>query len=167
MLRGRCLLWRKSWSNQLRVKTCKWRQGGQVCIFPNAAICNSNFNTKSTQSNDIITSENCHIIQNVWKERNRNIHTSTQFSSKYCEFSNPLFIWFYCTTFFRKKLIDEVLVWLSVWSKVQIGCIWSSWCHCYLKTQKSLASFKSRPVLPFWYRLTQVPDPGKEAVKRV
>ena len=24
------------------------------------------------------------------------------------------------------KLSDEVLVWLSVWSKVQIVCIWSS-----------------------------------------
>ena len=26
----------------------------------------------------------------------------------------------------RKNLCDEVLVWLSVWSKVQIVCIWSS-----------------------------------------
>jgi len=25
-----------------------------------------------------------------------------------------------------KKLTDEVLVWLSVWSEVQIACIWSS-----------------------------------------
>ena len=25
-----------------------------------------------------------------------------------------------------KKLSDEVLVWLSLWSKVQIVCIWSS-----------------------------------------
>jgi len=25
-----------------------------------------------------------------------------------------------------KKLSDEVLVWLSVWSEVQIVCIWSS-----------------------------------------
>jgi len=25
-----------------------------------------------------------------------------------------------------KKLSDEVLVWLSVWSKVQMICIWSS-----------------------------------------
>jgi len=23
-----------------------------------------------------------------------------------------------------------MLVWLSVWGKVQI-CIWSSWCHCH------------------------------------
>ena len=27
-----------------------------------------------------------------------------------------------------------VLVWLSVWSKVQIVCIWSSWCRCHPKT---------------------------------
>jgi len=54
------------------------------------------------------------------------------------------------------KLRDEVFVWLSVWSKVQIVCICFSWCHCHPKTPSSLASFKSRLVLPFWYRLTQV-----------
>ena len=26
---------------------------------------------------------------------------------------------------------DEVLVWLSVWSEVQMICIWFSWCHCH------------------------------------
>jgi len=31
-------------------------------------------------------------------------------------------------------------VWLSVWSKVQIVCIWSSWCHCHPKTTSSLAN---------------------------
>ena len=37
-------------------------------------------------------------------------------------------------------------------------CIWPSWCHCH---SLSLASVKSRLVLPFWYRLTQVvPDKG-------
>jgi len=55
-----------------------------------------------------------------------------------------------------KKLSDEVLMWLSVWSEVQIVCILSRWCHWYPKTPQSLASFKSRLVLPFWYRLTQV-----------
>jgi len=30
-------------------------------------------------------------------------------------------------------------------------CIWPSWCHCH---SLSLASIKSRLVLPFWYRLT-------------
>jgi len=38
-----------------------------------------------------------------------------------------------------RKLSDEVLLWLSVWSKVQIVCIWSSWCHsissCFIKIQ--------------------------------
>ena len=32
-------------------------------------------------------------------------------------------------------------------------CIWPSWCHCH---SLSLASVKSRLVLPFWYRLTRV-----------
>jgi len=55
------------------------------------------------------------------------------------------------------KLSGEVLAWLSVWSEVQT-CIWHSWCHCH---SLSLASVKSRLVLPFWYRLTRVvPDKG-------
>ena len=37
-----------------------------------------------------------------------------------------------------------------------IVCIWSSWCHCHSIALSSLASFKSRLVLPFWYWLTQV-----------
>ena len=55
-----------------------------------------------------------------------------------------------------QKLSDEVLVWLSICSEVQIVCVWSSWCHCHPRTPSSLASFKSRLVLPFWYRLSQV-----------
>jgi len=56
-----------------------------------------------------------------------------------------------------KKLSGGVLTWLFVWSDVQI-CIWPSWCRCH---SLSLASVKSRLVLPFWYRLTQVvPDKG-------
>ena len=50
-----------------------------------------------------------------------------------------------------------MLVWLSVWSKVQT-CVWPSWCHCH---SPSLASLKSTLVLPFWYRLTLVvPEKG-------
>jgi len=51
-----------------------------------------------------------------------------------------------------KKLGGGVLAWLFVCSDVQI-CIWPSWCHCH---SLSLASVKSRLVLPFWYRLTWV-----------
>ena len=51
-----------------------------------------------------------------------------------------------------KKLSRGVLVWLSVWCEVQT-CIWPSWCHCHLL---SLASVKSKLVLPFWYWLTWV-----------
>ena len=50
-----------------------------------------------------------------------------------------------------KKLSGGVMAWLSVWSK-------SIWCHCH---SLSLASVKSRLVLPFWYRLTWVvPEKG-------
>ena len=56
-----------------------------------------------------------------------------------------------------RKLSGGVLAWLSVWSKVQT-CMWPSWCHCH---SLSLASVKSRLVLPFWYRLTRVvPEKG-------
>ena len=51
-----------------------------------------------------------------------------------------------------KKQSGGVLAWSSVWSEVQT-CIWPSWCHCH---SLSLAPVKSRLVLPFWYRLTQV-----------
>ena len=51
-----------------------------------------------------------------------------------------------------KKQSGGVLAWLSVWSEVQT-CIWPSWCHCH---SLFLAPVKSRLVLPFWYRLTQV-----------
>ena len=51
-----------------------------------------------------------------------------------------------------KKLSGEVLAWLSAWSEVQTY-IWPSWCHCH---SLSLASVKSRLVLPFWYRPTRV-----------
>jgi len=56
-----------------------------------------------------------------------------------------------------KKRSGVVLAWLSVWSKVQT-CTQRSWYHCH---SHSLASVKSRFVLPFWYRLTRVvPDKG-------
>ena len=56
-----------------------------------------------------------------------------------------------------KKLSAGVLAWLSVWSEVQT-CIWPSWCHCH---SLSLASVKSRLVLPFCHGLTWVvPEKG-------
>ena len=51
-----------------------------------------------------------------------------------------------------KKPSGGVLAWLSVWSEMQT-CIWPSWCHCH---SLSLASVKSRLVLPFWYLLTRI-----------
>ena len=61
-----------------------------------------------------------------------------------------------------KKLSGGVLVWLSVWSEVQT-CTRPSWCHCH---SLSLASVKSRLVLPFWY-MADPGSPGKRAIKRV
>jgi len=57
-----------------------------------------------------------------------------------------------------KKLSGGVLAWSSVWSEMQT-CIWLSWWHCH---SLSLASVKSRLVLPFWYQLTWVvPEKGR------
>jgi len=51
-----------------------------------------------------------------------------------------------------KKQSVGVLVWLSVWSKVQT-CIRPSWCDCH---SLSLASVKSRLFFSFWYRPTRI-----------
>ena len=57
-----------------------------------------------------------------------------------------------------KKLSGGVLAWLSVWCREVQTCIGPSWCHCH---SLSLASAKSRFVLPFWYWFTRVvPDKG-------
>ena len=56
-----------------------------------------------------------------------------------------------------KKFCDGVLVWLSVWSEVQIVRIWPSWCHCIPKLHHLLPHLN-----PEWFYLS-----GKEAVKRV
>ena len=56
-----------------------------------------------------------------------------------------------------KNKSGGLLAWLSVWSEVQT-CMWPSWCHCH---SLSLASVKSRLVLPFWYWFTRVvPEKG-------
>jgi len=58
----------------------------------------------------------------------------------------------------EKNLSDEVLVWLPVWSEVQIVCLWSSWCHCHSQAPSS----------GFTCLVPTYPGcPGKEAVKRV
>ena len=52
----------------------------------------------------------------------------------------------------RKIFSDEVLAWLSVWSEVQIVCIWSGWCHCH----PIISCFsKMQNGLPFWCHITQ------------
>jgi len=63
-----------------------------------------------------------------------------------------------------KKGIRSVKNWVvGFWGGCLSGArcrlaLWPSWCHCL---SLSLASVKSRLVLPFWYRLTRlVPDKG-------
>ena len=47
----------------------------------------------------------------------------------------------------------EVLVWLSVWSEVQMICTWSCWCCCHPIIS---CSSEVQNGLPFWCQLTQV-----------
>jgi len=66
-----------------------------------------------------------------------------------------------------QKLSDGVLMWLSVWSEVQIVCIWSSWYHYIPKPCHLLPRLN-----PAWFGFTfLVPAypgcPGIEAVKRL
>jgi len=62
-----------------------------------------------------------------------------------------------------KKLSDEVLAWLSVWSKMPMIFIWFSWCHghpiisCFIKIQTGLTFLV--PAYPSC--------PGKDAAKQV
>ena len=62
-----------------------------------------------------------------------------------------------------KKLSGGVLMWLSVWSKVQT-CIWPSWCHCHSLT----VSCFSKIQIGFTFLVPAHPgSPGQRAVKRV
>ena len=50
--------------------------------------------------------------------------------------------------------MSDVLAWLSVWSEVQMICIWSAWCHCH--------------AIIFCFLLPAYPDcRGKDAMKWV
>ena len=71
--------------------------------------------------------------------------------------------WFHTVGWVSKKLSDEVLAWLSVWSEVQIVCIWSSWCHCIPEPHHLLPH--SNPNW-FYFLVPAYPVcPGKGAVK--
>jgi len=61
-----------------------------------------------------------------------------------------------------KKQSGGVLVWLSVWSKVQT-CIWPSWCHCH-----SLPLCFRKIQIGFTFLVpVHLGSTGKRAVKRV
>jgi len=62
-----------------------------------------------------------------------------------------------------KNLSDEVPEWISIWSEVQIICIWSSWCHCHLMISCFIKIQIGSPILVPAY----LGCPGKEAVKWV
>jgi len=76
----------------------------------------------------------------VWKSRN---------TTGLCMFS-------WCVKFPAEFDRCSLSVWVvRYWRGYLSGawCIWPSWCHCH---SLSLASVKSRLVLPFWYQLPRV-----------
>jgi len=95
------------------------------------------------------------LILNIFCVSIHDMFTSDD-SCNFCNYAHlPSVLW-RCWSGGRKGIRPVktkwwVLAWLSVWREVQT-CIWPSWCHCH---SLSLASVKSRLVLPFWYRLTR------------
>jgi len=60
-----------------------------------------------------------------------------------------------------KKLSGEELAWLSVWSEMQMICIWSSWCYCH-----PISSCFIKILIGLTFLVLDYPGcPGKEAVK--
>jgi len=58
-------------------------------------------------------------------------HTCEQFLNLHVVLGLGFFFVYLC-------LNDVVLAWLSIGSKVQIFCIWFSWCHCHPSSLASL-----------------------------
>jgi len=62
-----------------------------------------------------------------------------------------------------KKLSDEVLQWLPVWSEAQMICIWCSWCHCH-----SIIYWFIKIQIGLTFLVPAYPGcPGKKAINRV
>ena len=122
--------------------------------------------------------QECHFLQTQWTDKHSNFEDCFRVSfpglcanmtcanihktGKYITYCNakrtelrPQQIWKSSHQWTQRYALGwtyMLMAWLSVWSEVQT-CIWPSWCHCQ---SLSLAPVKSRLVLPFWYRLTQV-----------
>ena len=64
-----------------------------------------------------------------------------------------------------KKYSSGVLVWLSVWSKVQT-CIWPIWCHCH-SLPLTVSCFCKIQIGFTFLVPAHLGSPGKGAVKRV
>ena len=80
-------------------------------------------------------------------------HIWFRFSVFFITFLLPSVLW-HCWLGVKKsirpvKMSDEVLVWLSVWSNVQIVSTWSSWYHCIPKPHHLLPHLN-----PDWFYLS-------------
>ena len=161
------------------VVECCWRPYWRSCEFEAGFVCHleryyalegygktGDYSTgESWSSNGWLSWQNVRsqlLIFSGWKCYSRTKCSTFYYYAAYVYYTIPSVLW-HCWLGGRKgirpvkKLSGGLLAWLSVWSKVQT-CIWSSWCHCH---SLSLASVKSRLVLPFWYQLIRVvPEKG-------
>ena len=110
----------------------------------------------------IFISKFCQYFYNPWVAGSVVMHHGEDFinTELYVSAGLPSVLW-RCWLGGRKG-IWPVKSWVvGCWRGCLFGArwsIWPSWCHCH---SLSLASVKSRLVLPFWYWLTQVvPDKG-------
>jgi len=78
-------------------------------------------------------------VKNVKKNVKNNLEAQSHFQNSKKSFYDLLLLLSICLQCFGvrksirpgKKLSDGLLAWLSVWSVVQMNCIWSSWYHCH------------------------------------
>jgi len=104
--------------------------------------CNFHFSYGYTCACIIHTGESCKLPQRVRAEPSRQtllscissmnwtfIHSSYYQPDITLRFDNVG--WRHEERTACKKLSDEVLAWLSIWSEMQMICIRPSWCHCH------------------------------------
>jgi len=88
----------------------------------------------------------------------------------YVPYKCPPVLW-HCCLGIRKSVQPVKIEWWGVVICLERGadsCTQSNWCHCHPKTQSSLASFKSRLVLPFWNQVVLEKRPlGGCSISRV
>ena len=172
LISSQCGTWfLKEWGNERRlqcltdeylcVDDIRFTKGLQLFI-------SSYTTTTNTSTNNLMQYWQQKVTSLLLTTLQPNKAENTQYTVEITHYTEPSMIW-HCWLGGRKGIwpvknwlvgcwhVNVIMTWLSLWSKLRT-CIWPSRCHCH---SPSLASVKSRLVLPFWYRLTWIgPDKG-------